>query len=290
MIASPVAVPPLGREAVERGLDVVALGRRALQHARAAVERHDADVDAARHAVDEVPGGAAGGHEARGLDVGRLHRAGHVGREHDRRALDRHRDRLLRLGRRDDEHGEREQEGEHRRVAAPAGPARRDRGEQRRARRTRPPRGAGGAAGGRTRRSPPGTRTSAARTSGAPKLIASAPAGGRQRPRSSNDALSRTLPRPLAQFDVEGDRLAVALDLHGHDVAGGLALDAGRDVGRVVDAPSVDGDDDVAGLDAAARAGAAGRTERTTAPSAAVGEARPVIDAEVRAARSSGPA
>src|SRR6478735_2635965 len=81
---------------------------------------------------------------------------------------------------------------------------------------------------------------SAARTSGAPKLIASAPAGSRQGPRSSNDALSRTLPRPLAQFDVERDGLAVALDLYGHDIAGRLALDAGRDVRRVVDAPSVD--------------------------------------------------
>src|SRR3954470_10727243 len=100
--------------------------------------------------------------------------------------------------------------------------------------------------------------TSATRTAGAPKLIASAPAGSRQSPRSSNDARSRAPPRALAELDVERDGLAVALDLDGHHVAGGLALDAGRDVGRVVDPPAVDADDDVAGLQAAARAGAAG--------------------------------
>src|SRR3954452_14835946 len=100
--------------------------------------------------------------------------------------------------------------------------------------------------------------SSAARTMGAPKLIASAPAGSRRRPRSSNDAQSRTLPRSLAELDVERDGLAVALDLDGHDVARRLALDAGRDVGRVVDAPAVDADDDVTGLQAAARARPAG--------------------------------
>src|SRR3954454_21213501 len=100
--------------------------------------------------------------------------------------------------------------------------------------------------------------TSATRTAGAPKLIASAPAGSRHRPRSSNDAQSRAPPRSLAELDVERDRLAVALDLDGHHVARGLALDAGRDVGRVVDAPPVDADDDVAGLQAAAGARTAG--------------------------------
>src|SRR3954469_12895299 len=101
--------------------------------------------------------------------------------------------------------------------------------------------------------------SSATRTMGAPKLTASAPAGGRRRPRSSNDALSRAAPpRSLAELDVERDGLAVALNLDGHDVAGRLALDAGRDVGRVVDAPAVDADDDVAGLQATARARAAG--------------------------------
>src|SRR3954454_22210115 len=100
--------------------------------------------------------------------------------------------------------------------------------------------------------------TSATRTAGAPKLIASAPAGSRQGPQSSNDAQSRAPPRALAELDVERDRLAVAPDLDGHHVAGGLALDAGRHVGRVVDAPAVDADDDVAGLQAAARARPAG--------------------------------
>src|SRR6185503_13229880 len=124
---------------------------------------------------------------------------------------------------------------------------------------------------------------STARTSGAPKLIASAPAGSPQRPRSSNDAQSRALPRPLAQLDVERDGLAVALDLHGHDVARRLALDAGRDVRRVVDAASVDGDDDVAGLDAAARAGPAGADRAHDRAVARGRRDAPGHDAEVRA-------
>src|SRR3954468_20179739 len=103
-----------------------------------------------------------------------------------------------------------------------------------------------------------GIRISAARTSGAPKLIASAPAGGRRRPRSSTDALSRALPRAPAELDVERDGLAVAQDLDRHDVAGRLALDAGGHVRRAVHAPAVDADDDVARLHAGAGGGAAG--------------------------------
>ena len=83
---------------------------------------------------------------AMGLTSVAVHRARHVGGEHDRRALDRHGDRALRLGRGDDQHGQREREGEHRRVAAPARPARRDRRLQRGRRRRRPRRRAGRAA------------------------------------------------------------------------------------------------------------------------------------------------
>src|SRR5262245_22958949 len=124
---------------------------------------------------------------------------------------------------------------------------------------------------------------SAARTSGAPKLIASAPAEARRRPRSSDDVRSRALPRPLAQLDVEGDGLAVTPDLDGHDIAGRLALDPGGDVRRVVHAPSVDGDDDVAHLEAAARAGAA-RADRAHDRAVAVRRRDAAgYDAEVRA-------
>src|SRR3954447_5129168 len=103
-----------------------------------------------------------------------------------------------------------------------------------------------------------GIRISAASTSGAPKLIASAPARGPRRPRSSCDALSRALPRAPAELDVERDGLAVAQDLDRHDVAGRLALDAGGHVRRAVHAPAVDADDDVARLHARGAGGAAG--------------------------------
>src|SRR4051812_33545047 len=103
-----------------------------------------------------------------------------------------------------------------------------------------------------------GIRISAARTTGAPKLIPSAPAGDRRRPRSGDGALSRALPRAPAELDVQRDGLAVAQDLDGHDVAGRLALDAGGDVRRAVHAPAVDPDDDVARLPAGAGGGAAG--------------------------------
>ena len=58
--------------------------------------------------------------EARGPHVGGLHRAADVGDEHDRGALDRHRDGLLRPRGGQDEDRQREQEDQHRHVAAPA--------------------------------------------------------------------------------------------------------------------------------------------------------------------------
>src|SRR3954453_12968919 len=103
-----------------------------------------------------------------------------------------------------------------------------------------------------------GTRISAARTTGAPKLIPSAPAGDRRRPRSGDGPLSRALPRAPAELDVQRDGLAAAQDLDGHDVAGRLALDAGGDVRRAVHAPAVDADDDVARLHARRGGGSAG--------------------------------
>ena len=79
----------------------------------------------------EALGGGARGDQARRAHVGGLHRAADVGDEHDRRALDRHRDGLLRARGGEDEDRQREQEGEHRHVHAPARAVRRHRGGHR---------------------------------------------------------------------------------------------------------------------------------------------------------------
>ena len=142
VIASPVPVPPRAVSWSSAWSMADAVARRRGQHARLAAERHDADVDRLGYLRHEPLGGGAGGDQARRAHVGGLHRAADVGDEHDRRALDRHGDGLLRARGGEDEDRQREQEGEHRHVQAPARAVR----HHRRCHRGRRERGRGAAA------------------------------------------------------------------------------------------------------------------------------------------------
>ena len=101
--ASPVAVPPSAcRPSIADSTVVVLDGRLELGLDRARVA-DEADQQLVGHAVHEGARGLLGGVEPRGLDVGGGHRAGLVGHEHHRRALDRHGDGGLRARERDRE-------------------------------------------------------------------------------------------------------------------------------------------------------------------------------------------
>ena len=119
------------RGAADRGQLVEgALHARAVGGRRGALlgevgERHEPEPERLRELVGELVGGAHGGRDPVGLDVGGVHRARDVGDHHHRRRPLRRGDRALRPRERDHHRGEREQQQQRREVPAPAG-ARRD--------------------------------------------------------------------------------------------------------------------------------------------------------------------
>ena len=111
------------------------------------------------------------------------------------------------------------------------------------------------------RRSSNATSSSASRSTTLGSRWSTCRADGR-----SGDEGSAGLRRPLGQGHVEADLLAVALDDHGHFVAGLIVADRADDAAAAVDLLAVDLDDDVAGLDAGDSAGESGLISVTTAP------------------------
>ena len=204
-------------ELVERLVDGDAVARRRGQHARLAAERHDADVDRLGHLRHEALGGGAGGDQARRAHVGGLHRAADVGDEHDRRALDRHRDGLLRARGGEDQDRQREQEGEHRHVQAPARAVRRHRRGHARAPRRRPRRGGGRAGARRRARRAPGCASRQDQHQGRGEA-------------HGEDAHGESCAGRLLQRRVEAHVLAGAVDADVEVIAGLLGVDDARDV------------------------------------------------------------
>ena len=255
-------------QAGDGGAHRVAVLGRALEHGRAPAELHDADVDALGHAVAERAGGALAGDQPRGLDVGGLHRPGGVGGEHDRRALDGHRDGALRARRGDDERGDRQRADRERDVAAEPG------------------------APGRP------TAASAALANVAP---ARAPPAGvdhveddqrRQREQREQDERAGEAHGVRGRVpEADLDRLRAcrrSTQLDRDLVAGLVRLDGLRDALGVADRLAVDADDHVARVEDAV-GGAAGDDRATSAPSGMRARGGLRLHAEVGRARSSGP-
>ena len=212
-IASPVAVPPLG-SMLSIAAFTTSRSRVGLCSTRGVLlKATHAHVQAVGDLVHEPPRRPLCRDQPAGLDVRRGHRARYVRREHHRCPLDRHGHRALRLRGRDHQQGERERDGRHRRMAAPARAPRRDRGLQRGRGERR--RGGAPAALLDRRTGPPaaGSASSATRTSGDGKAHGVEEAGR------------------VPSVARHGHVRPVALDLDLDHLAGAVVGDGLRDVG-----------------------------------------------------------
>ncbi len=238
-MASPVAVPPSAASASIDSRTAPRAQPRALDPRDAVVEGHAADLDLARHVVQEALGRAAHGGDAAGPDVGGAHGRRAVGGQHHRGAAVGHRHRALGPGEGQRQRDQGQRVDHHRRVPAPAGAAAHHGGHRGR----RGERGGGLAPAAVQqqvgRRPPRGTATSASRNQGAPKLTgrraaaraawsgARGPCAGHPRAGRSRARSRRACSRETADDTSAGRAHRAAVDAHDH-VAGRRSGRPGR--------------------------------------------------------------